>query len=142
MRHCACAIFVRDGRILLGKRAPHLSSCPNCWDVIGGHVEAGETVEQALIREAQEEVGLTPTRFVSVGRMDRGEAHHFFLILDWRGGEPSLRGDEHTELRWVTPEEASTLHPLALPEYPAFLSGLRIPNWAAAGAARIPGDSK
>jgi 8-oxo-dGTP diphosphatase len=126
MIQCACAIFVRDGRILLGKRSPHVSSCPGCWDVIGGHVEASETVEQALIREAEEEIGLTPTRFVPAGRMYRKAVYHFFLVSDWRGGEPALLGDEHTELGWFTLEEASALHPLALPEYPAFFRSLQI----------------
>ena len=32
---------------------------PDCWDLIGGHVEEGETPEQALIREYGEELGLT-----------------------------------------------------------------------------------
>ena len=31
---------------------------PNCWDLIGGHVEEGETPEQALCREYKEELGL------------------------------------------------------------------------------------
>jgi 8-oxo-dGTP pyrophosphatase MutT (NUDIX family) len=96
--------------------------------VIGGHVEAGETVEQALIRESEEEVGLTPTRFLPAERMHRGTVHHFFLVLEWRGGEPTLLGDEHTELRWFTLAEASALHPLALPEYPAFFRNLQISN--------------
>jgi len=128
MIHCACAIFVRDGRILLGKRSPHLMSCPNCWDVIGGHVEAGETVEQALIREAEEEIGLTPIHFVPAGRIDRRAVHHFFLISDWRGGEPVMLADEHTELRWYTIAEACALDALALPEYPNFFRSLPISN--------------
>lgn len=123
MRH-----FRPSGRILLGKRSPYLSSCPNCWDVIGGHVEAGETVEQALIREAEEEVGLTPIRFVSLGSMDRRAVHHFFLVHDWHGGEPTPLGNEHTELRWFTIEEACALSPLALPEYPSFFRSLQISN--------------
>jgi 8-oxo-dGTP diphosphatase len=113
---------------LLGKRSAHLSSCPNCWDVIGGHVEAGETVEQALIREAEEEVGLTPTLFQPAGRMDGWAVHHFFLVHEWHGGEPTQLGDEHTELRWFTIEEACALNPLALPEYPSFFRSLQISN--------------
>ena len=36
---------------------------PNCWDLIGGHVEEDETPEQALIREYKEELGLTLTKY-------------------------------------------------------------------------------
>ena len=129
MIQCACAIFVRHGRILLGKRAPDRTSCPDCWDVIGGHVEPGESVEQALIREAEEETGLTPVRFVPAGRIERGQAvHHLFTVLDWRGGEPRVLGDEHTELGWFTIEDACSLDPLALPEYRSLFRSLQILN--------------
>jgi 8-oxo-dGTP diphosphatase len=130
MIECACAIFVRDGRILPGKRSPERASCPDCWDVIGGHVEPGETVEEALVREAQEETGLTPLRFVSAGRLQRKAVHHFFTVFDWRGGEPKLLGDEHTVFGWFTIEEACALRPLALPEYPSFFRGLQVSNSA------------
>ncbi len=43
----ACAIFFRDGRILLAKRSAHEAAYPNCWDVVVGHAESSETVEQA-----------------------------------------------------------------------------------------------
>jgi 8-oxo-dGTP diphosphatase len=56
----ACAAFLRDGFILLAKRASHKTWYPNRWDLIGGHVETGESVENALVREAREEVGLIP----------------------------------------------------------------------------------
>ena len=36
---------------------------PNCWDLIGGHIEDGETPEEALIREVKEELGITLADF-------------------------------------------------------------------------------
>jgi 8-oxo-dGTP diphosphatase len=87
--HCACAIFVRGPRLLLTKRAPHKIVCPNCWDVIGGHVEPGETVEQALIREAEEDVGVVPLRFMNAGSIlkpvpgsNDKAAYHFFTVFE------------------------------------------------------------
>ena len=41
MRHYACALLLRDGRILLGKRSPHRRAYANKWDVIGGLVAGG-----------------------------------------------------------------------------------------------------
>lgn len=43
----------RDGRILLVRHAKHKP-----WTLPGGHVEAGETFQQAMIREAKEELSL------------------------------------------------------------------------------------
>jgi 8-oxo-dGTP pyrophosphatase MutT (NUDIX family) len=45
-----CAILVRDGRMLFGLRAPGRRLYSARWDVFGGRVEAGETIEQALAR--------------------------------------------------------------------------------------------
>lgn len=47
-----------DGRYLVLRRAPHNRYRPRCWDLPGGHVEPGETVEEALHREVAEETGL------------------------------------------------------------------------------------
>jgi 8-oxo-dGTP pyrophosphatase MutT (NUDIX family) len=57
------ALICRDGKVLLGFRAPTKASWPNHWDTIGGRVEDGETLDAALVREMREEVGVTPTRF-------------------------------------------------------------------------------
>ncbi len=131
MRQVACAVLVRDGRLLLGFRSPHRRSYPSCWDVLGGHLEPGETPEEALVREVREEVGLTPTSFRPVGELPEpypelyGPARlHFFAVTAWDGGEPAMLGDEHTQLRWFDVEAACTLPKLATETYRAIFRSL------------------
>jgi 8-oxo-dGTP diphosphatase len=59
----AAAIFDKDGNILLQKRRD-----VNKWGLISGHVEFGETVEHAILREIFEETNTraTITRFIGV----------------------------------------------------------------------------
>ncbi len=134
MNHYACAIIVEDGRILLGLRAPHRRAYANCWDVIGGKVEAGETVDQALVRELAEELGIVPADVASMGQMvdrsprARGEAtYHMFAVTAWTGGAPVMRDNEHVRLDWFTIEQACALPNLALPEYRALFRRVAFP---------------
>ncbi len=52
-------LFDREGRLLIYLRdnKPEIPF-PDYWDFFGGHVEEGETPEQALVREVREELGL------------------------------------------------------------------------------------
>jgi 8-oxo-dGTP diphosphatase len=52
-------LFDRDGRLLIYLRddKPEIPF-PSYWDLFGGHLEAGETPEQALVREVKEELGV------------------------------------------------------------------------------------
>jgi len=124
MNHYACAILLRDGKILLGKRAAHRRAYPDCWDVIGGKVEDGEAVDMALSRELSEELGITPEDFVRVGSVEednpraRGRAtYHLFVVRSWTGGTPIAQDDEHSALEWFDIDAACALPNLALAEY-------------------------
>jgi 8-oxo-dGTP diphosphatase len=135
MKQIACAILLRDGRILLGRRTPQRRFYPDCWDVLGGHFEAGETPEQALIREVQEEAGVTPLRHRLVATLPdpdparNGEArYHVFVVTGWTGGEPRMLGDEHSEIRWVPIDEAVRLPDLAIEGYRDILRSLAHPT--------------
>ncbi len=122
----AGGMIVRGGRVLLGRRAPHRRICPDTWDLIGGHVEDGETLEQALVRELGEEIGITPTDFGPVAMIDfteeAGEPVHYHLFrVDAFDGEPHLANAEHTALRWFAAVEAAALSDLASALYRPFL---------------------
>ena len=48
--------LVRDGKVLLVQRSPQLRHHPGVWDLMGGRVEGDESLEDALRREALEEL--------------------------------------------------------------------------------------
>jgi 8-oxo-dGTP diphosphatase len=135
MRICAGGLLVRQGRILLARRSADRSFYPGEWDVIGGHCERDEAPADALVREIREEIGVTARAFDEIAVLpepqpiEHGEAqYHIFIVTAWDGGQPRLRGPEHSALRWLTPERALTL-PLAHPAYgELFGTALRRPR--------------
>jgi 8-oxo-dGTP diphosphatase len=122
----ACGLPIRNGQILLGKRSPHRRIYPGVWDVIGGKVEAGETVEQALVRELREEIGVEPTLFEPIGIVEDNSlaaggvmTYHMFLVRGWLGGTPAIRDHEHTKIAWFSPADAAAIPDLAVEDYRA-----------------------
>ncbi|QUS58888.1 NUDIX domain-containing protein [Pseudovibrio brasiliensis] len=116
-------MLVQNGRVLMGLRSASRKNYPGLWSFVGGHVEAGETLEQALIRELGEEVGIKAQRFAKVFEFTApapsGEGSitfHLFTVDQWQGTPENL-GDEHSEVRWVAFEEAIRLPGIAFAEY-------------------------
>jgi mutator protein MutT len=104
-------VVVRDGRALLVRRGkPPLYGR---WTVPGGTVELGETLEEAVVREMEEETGLRvePVERLAVfDRIDRdGERilYHYVIVdylCRWRSGEAKA-GSDALEVAWASAEE-------------------------------------
>ena len=115
--------------VLLCKRSREKLLYPGCWGLPGGHLEPGETPEQALARELREELGVTPTSFerILIFNDDAPSTevqviYHIYLVTAWDGG-PAMLGGEHSEIRWFDLETACELADLALLAYkPLFRS--------------------
>jgi 8-oxo-dGTP diphosphatase len=109
----ACALIDGDGRILLAQR-PEGKSMAGLWEFPGGKVEAGETPEETLIRELNEELGirtkvacLAPLTFASHAYAD---FHLLMPLYVCRRYEGVPQGREGQALKWVRAK--------ALREYP------------------------
>jgi 8-oxo-dGTP diphosphatase len=106
----AAALFDERGRVLLTERPPG-KSLAGLMEFPGGKVEAGESPENALIRELQEELGitiaahtLTPLSFASHAYQDFHLLMPLFACTHWLGEPQSLEGQT---LNWLAAEALS-----------------------------------
>ena len=60
-------ILMKDGKVLLGKKKRGFAT--GTFNGIGGKQDEGETIEQAMIRETQEEIGVTPIEYELMGKI-------------------------------------------------------------------------
>jgi len=109
----ACALIDVEGRILLAQRPPG-KSLAGLWEFPGGKVEPGETPEETLVRELQEELGIVTQIPCLAPRTFASHAYETFHLLmplyvcRRFTGIPSAR--EGQTLKWVRPK--------ALRDYP------------------------
>jgi 8-oxo-dGTP pyrophosphatase MutT (NUDIX family) len=127
---CAAALIVDgQGRIFVQRRSPHRRLFPNAWDVVGGHLEPGETTLEALRREIHEETGwhlativaeLDPVTYTGDDGLTRVE-EDFLVRVDGDLDNPRLEPDKHTGYRWIGADDVAGLFD---PDHPTAADGL------------------
>lgn len=101
------ALLVRDDEVLMVKRG----RAPNAglWSFPGGKIEAGERLEEAVLRELAEETGIEaevrgPVTVLDVIAREAGRLQYHYLLVvmrcDWRAGEP-MAADDAADARWI-----------------------------------------
>ncbi|MFJ8451965.1 NUDIX domain-containing protein [Aerococcus viridans] len=89
----------------------------NVWDCISGHVEAQETVRQAMVREVYEELGIQiqadDLEFVGLTHLrldDETTYYNIYLTTDRFVGTPHImETDKHDDLKWVNLTDLPTM---------------------------------
>tara|TARA_R110002096_G_scaffold106622_7_gene234263 strand:+ start:8004 stop:8663 length:660 start_codon:yes stop_codon:yes gene_type:complete len=132
--------------LVLTKRSSKLKNHPGQWALPGGRIDAGETPEQAALREMHEEVGLELPLDAVIGRLDDFITRSGFImtpVVVWIGPERRFVANEH---------EVDSIHRIPVAEFmrrdaPMLNSEesagepvLRMPvgdNWIAAPTAAI-----
>lgn len=106
MTDVVAALIWDNGRFMICQRPAHKAR-GLLWEFVGGKTDPGETMEEALIRECREELGIT----VSVGDVYMQVIHDYPDILirltlfhcTIAEGTPKLL--EHNDLKWILPSQ-------------------------------------
>lgn len=128
-------VFNPEGELFVQKRSAHKSTFPSLLEgSLSGHVKAGETYEQAALRELREELGIitTPAKLKFITRFGLHEGCErmlagLYALRDYRG-EPTLDKEEVESGQWIAIEalekemkkEPSKFSPVFLKAYSEF----------------------
>lgn len=95
--------IIKDGKILMAKH----SYRENMYGLIAGFVEPGETLEECVGRETEEEVGLKLKNIKYFGSQPWPFPHSLMVgfTADYESGEIKVDGKEITEAKWFAPDE-------------------------------------
>src|SRR6266545_2859254 len=98
-----------QGRMLIIRRSSTDPLHGGAWDLPGGQVETGETLEAALARETQEEIGLKlahPKLLFATSDIRSGASKTWLFFVQEASEEIIVSlGDEHDEYKWINPAE-------------------------------------
>lgn len=106
MIEVVAALIWEDNKFMICQR-PVSKTRGLLWEFVGGKVEQGETKEQALIRECQEELAIT----ISVGKEFMDVVYEYpditvhLTLFNASIIDGKMKLLEHNDIRWITPDE-------------------------------------
>ena len=109
--HNEVGVFIinKNKEILLEKRSPNKRYSPNKWGLCAGHVDAGETLKEATIREIKEEIGLDVknedlyplSKFETfIDNTNSHLTHFYYLKCNKAASSFIIQEEELTEVKW------------------------------------------
>ena len=119
-------VLQRGDRFLVGQRAGYKPAA-GYWTQVSGKLEPGESEQQAVVREAMEELGCVVQPLEKLQELP--SANGKYRLHYWRTqiveGEPGICNDEIEELRWVTVAELESMEPVFQEDIQLFKELLR-----------------
>ena len=104
------AFVINDKRqVLLQKRSATKRFDPNKWGLCAGHVDAYESLDDAMIREIKEEIGLDVSkedlhpykeRTISIRETNSHIMYYYYVITNKKEDEFTIQKEELSEVKW------------------------------------------
>jgi len=121
-REVSVWIINMEGELLLQKRAANKKEKPNQWSTCDGHIDAGETIGNSVIRELKEELGFETAidnlelmwvekvkNESPKGRKNYHFKYIYFLKTDWKTEDYKIQIEELSEVKYITFEELKVI---------------------------------
>jgi 8-oxo-dGTP pyrophosphatase MutT (NUDIX family) len=111
-KRIALLFIVIDNKVLLFKRSPEETTNPGKYGMLGGHIEKGESPEEALRREVKEEAGVEVGSFKKLKVYELDEVQlNVFYTNEFDTENIKLDKKEHTGKKFFTLEELDEMSP-------------------------------
>lgn len=111
-KRVALLFIVIDNKVLLFKRSPEETTNPGKYGMLGGHIEKGETPEEALKREIKEEAGVELGKFKKLKTYEMDDVQlNVFYTNEFDTENIKLDKKEHTTKKFFTLEQLDEMSP-------------------------------